>query len=273
VTDPAPGPLTARSVLLSVLLGSHPPRLPVRTLIRTADLFGITEGTARVALSRLTADGDVVSGSGTYALSPRHLARQAQQDSSLHPEVRRWRGSWELALLLPGPSEDVASLTAVTGRALADLRLAEVHPGVWGRPDNLARRAVLPPEVMVFTGRPQPETVDGVGPVALAATLWDLEGWATDARALLSHLTGCTQPAERLGAAAAIVRHIRADPVLPAPLLPAGWPGPELRRAYRSYRRELGRLIVGLRDDRAARAQGPPESRVARVLDVGRDPP
>jgi DNA-binding transcriptional regulator PaaX len=57
----APGPppaaplLPARSVLLSILLGSHPPRLPVRSLVHTAGLFGIAEGTARVALSRLSA--------------------------------------------------------------------------------------------------------------------------------------------------------------------------------------------------------------------------
>ena len=43
-------PLTARSVLLSVLLGSHPPELPVRALVGAAELFGISHGSARVAL-------------------------------------------------------------------------------------------------------------------------------------------------------------------------------------------------------------------------------
>ena len=42
--------------------------------------------------------------------------------------------------------------------------------------------------------------------------------------------------------AAAIVRHLQADPLLPALLLP-GWPGPRLRGAYSSYERELGDLL------------------------------
>ena len=37
-------PLTARSVLLSALLGTTPPRLPVGRLVRAAELFGITIG-------------------------------------------------------------------------------------------------------------------------------------------------------------------------------------------------------------------------------------
>ncbi|TMR26179.1 hypothetical protein ETD96_41735, partial [Actinomadura geliboluensis] len=43
-------PLTARSVVLSTLLGVHPPRLPARHLVRVGDLFGIAEGTIRVCL-------------------------------------------------------------------------------------------------------------------------------------------------------------------------------------------------------------------------------
>ncbi len=53
-------PLTTRSVLLSTLLGAHPPRLRARHLVRVGRLFGIAEGTVRVALSRMVADGDVV---------------------------------------------------------------------------------------------------------------------------------------------------------------------------------------------------------------------
>ncbi|MDQ3757078.1 MAG: PaaX domain-containing protein, C- domain protein, partial [Actinomycetota bacterium] len=44
-------PLTARSVLLSTLLGAHPPELPVQVLVRSGELFGMAEGTVRVALS------------------------------------------------------------------------------------------------------------------------------------------------------------------------------------------------------------------------------
>ncbi|MYX45422.1 PaaX domain-containing protein, C- domain protein, partial [Streptomyces sp. SID89] len=44
---------------------------------------------------------------------------------------------------------------------------------------------------------------------------------------------------------AAVVRHLLADPVLPAPLLPGRWPGPELRAAYTGYQRELTEEMLG----------------------------
>ena len=41
--------LTARSVVASTLLGMSPPRLSSQLLVRSGELFGITEGTTRVA--------------------------------------------------------------------------------------------------------------------------------------------------------------------------------------------------------------------------------
>ena len=223
-------------MLLSVLLGSHPPRLPVRTLVRTAELFGISDGSARVALSRLTADGEVVSVGGSYELSDRHLERQRDQDRSLRPATRKWKGNWELAVLASDQAEIRGALKAA--------RMAELRPGLWARPDNLTLPA-LPPSVALWRGRPGP----GEGePAELAARLWDLGGWAHDATSLLEELAGATDPAARLRIAAAMVRHIRTDPVLPPELLPAEWPGPRLRAEYDDYRAELGRLIAGRRD-------------------------
>ena len=234
---PAPN-LPARSVLLSVLLGSHPPRLPVRTLVRTAGLFGISDGSARVALSRLTADGEVVGVGGTYELSDRHLERQRDQDRALRPATRPWTGEWDLAVL----GTDQADVR----RILASARMAELRPGLWVRPDNLTLPA-LPPSVGLWRGRPGPGEAEPAGD--LAARLWDLAGWAEEARSLLDEMAGATDPAVRLRVAAAMVRHLRSDPVLPPELLPAGWPGPRLRGGYDAYRSELGQLIAGLRDD------------------------
>ena len=53
--------LTARSVIASTLLGTDPPVLSGRILVRAAALFGITEGAARVALSRMVAAGELTS--------------------------------------------------------------------------------------------------------------------------------------------------------------------------------------------------------------------
>ena len=51
---------------------------------------------------------------------------------------------------------------------------------------------------------------------ALAASLWDLKGWAGRAEALLGGLRRRRTPAHRFMTAAAIVRHLQTDPLLPA---------------------------------------------------------
>ena len=73
-------PLTARSVVLSLLLGTHPPRLPVRDILDAGELFGISPATMRVALTRLVQAGDLVADQAVYALSPRHLERHRLQE-------------------------------------------------------------------------------------------------------------------------------------------------------------------------------------------------
>jgi phenylacetic acid degradation operon negative regulatory protein len=218
-------------VLLSVLLGSHPPQLPVRVLVRLAELFGIAEGTVRVALSRLSADGDVVGDGGTYELSARHLSRQRDQDAALRPPTRAWDGRWEL---LSGPSVDALA---------AHRRMARLRPGLWLRPDNLS----LPPPGL-DTGSALWVASLAAGSVPASSELWDLTAWAATARNLTGSLESAHAPADRLAIAAAIVRHLRSDPLLPAELVPPSWPGPELRTAYDAYRAELGQLIRALRD-------------------------
>jgi phenylacetic acid degradation operon negative regulatory protein len=243
VTEPGLPLLPARSVLLSVLLGSHPPHLSVRTLVRSAELFGIADGTVRVALSRLAADGEVEADGGSYRLSERHLERQRDQDAGLRPAKRPWRGAWVLAVLRNEPEDRPAPAPAGVRREMDRSRMAELRPGAWTRPDNLARPAFRPaPDLLVWTGRP-----DGSGPAPaeLAARLWDLDGWSRGAESLLDRLAAATEAVERLTVAAAMVRHLRSDPVLPPALLPPGWPGRRLRRAYDAYRVELGRLIAG----------------------------
>ncbi|MGX1515546.1 DNA-binding transcriptional regulator PaaX [Streptomyces collinus] len=96
--------------------------------------------------------------------------------------------------------------------------------------------------------RPLPAGLDGVAerlvsrpetPAReLAARLWPLGEWADTARALLARVHRVRRPADRLAAFAAVVRHLLADPVLPAELLPADWPGTALRDAYARYQRE-----------------------------------
>jgi phenylacetic acid degradation operon negative regulatory protein len=238
-------PLTARSVILSILLGTHPPSLPVRVLVRTAELFGVTEGTTRVALSRLSSEGDVVAHDGAYGLSPRLLSRQHRQDEGLHPEVRPWRGAWEVAVLRPGAHG--SNQRAAVRAELAQLRLAELRAGVWTRPNNLSRPwpGNLDGSLWCFEAR---TALDNAQSANMVKSLWNLPAWADKAKALLESLDAATDPARRFVLAAAIIRHIRDDPVLPPSLLPPGWPGRPLRQGYESYRRDLGELMRRERD-------------------------
>src|SRR5260221_7438598 len=87
-----PRPLSARSVVLSLLLGTHPPELPVRDLLRAVEPLGVAASTLRAALSRMVAAGDLRSTDAVYRLSDRLLERQRRQDIAVHPETRPWDG-------------------------------------------------------------------------------------------------------------------------------------------------------------------------------------
>ena len=77
------GPLTARSIIASLLLGMHPPRLASSRLVRWCSLFGISEGTARVALSRMVERGELTAEAGVYELAGAVRRRQSAQDWAL----------------------------------------------------------------------------------------------------------------------------------------------------------------------------------------------
>lgn len=232
--------MTARSVLLSVLLGSDPPRLPVDLLVSTTELFGIAEGTARTALSRMTSTGELRAADGRYEIvSERLLHRQARQAISRHGAAAPWElGDDWLQAVVAADGRRPAAQRAALREALGDARLAELREGVWLRPANLARPDLGPDtggDVAWFIAVPDDD------PVALARRLWDLDGWAEGARSLraeLSELVPALERGERSVLAegfvvsAAVLRHLQADPLLPAALLPPTWPGGDLRATY-----------------------------------------
>ncbi|MGW2294312.1 PaaX family transcriptional regulator C-terminal domain-containing protein [Streptomyces violaceorubidus] len=229
---PAPRPLSARSVVLSLLLGTHPPELPARDLVRLVEGFDVGASTARAALSRMAAAGDLRRTETGYRLSERLLERQRRQDEALRPHTRAWDGDWETLVITATGRGPAARAELRTG--LTALRLAELREGVWLRPANLDRPlpAGLDRVAERLLSRPEAPARE------LAARLWPLDDWADTARALLAHVDRAARPADRLTAFAAVVRHLLADPVLPAELLPPDWPGAALRDAYAHYQRE-----------------------------------
>ncbi|MFD8201027.1 PaaX family transcriptional regulator C-terminal domain-containing protein [Streptomyces sp. NPDC059701] len=225
-------PLSARSVVLSLLLGTHPAELPVKDLVRLVERFGVGGSTVRAALSRMVGAGDLRRTDTGYRLSERLLERQRRQDEAVRPHTRAWGGDWEMVVITAtgrGPAERAALRTR-----LAALRLAELREGVWLRPANLGRPLPGALDAVAERCTARPERVPG----ELAAELWPLDAWSATARALLAHVDGAQGPAGRLTAFAAVVRHLLADPVLPPELLPPDWPGAALRDAYTDYQRE-----------------------------------
>lgn len=231
--------LTARSVVLSVLLGAHPAWASSAELVLLTADFGIRESTLRVALTRMVGAGDLVRSADGYRLSDRLLARQRRQDDVIDPQERAWDGTWT-TLLITSVGADARS-RAELRNILVQSRFGELREGVWLRPDNLG--TALPDSVATRVRILHSRDDD---PAGLVAELWDLPAWVRDGDRLLTEMADATGVPGRFVVAAAIVRHLLTDPVLPAELLPRRWPGEQLRLAYRDFAAEL----VQRRDNR-----------------------
>lgn len=242
-------PLTARSIVASTLLGLRPPELPSAALVSAGQVFGIAEGTIRVALSRMVAAGELVAQDGTYRLSGPLLERMERQDHSRRPALRRWDGSWRTAVVTAGGR--TAAERADLRDAMRQLRFAELREGVWMRPDNVATddpahaRAIADEQCTWMRS-----SVDD--PDELAAALWDLTGWAERAELLREQMRRVGRELDEPDAdravlrsgfmlAAAVLRHMQADPLMPSELLPDDWPGRFLRGEYGDYARTFFR--------------------------------
>lgn len=246
VVDVAPRALSARSVVASTLLGASPPELPIATIVRCGALFDIGPGTVRTAVSRMVADGSLTvdPDRSVYRIGGGLLARHRRQTHSRYPTRRPWDGSW-MQWVVTAPTRTAADRSALRASARA-LHMAEVREGVWMRPNNLEStldqpQMVAASQCLQLEVRPHGDAGDAA---ALAASLWDLTGWATTARALLARLrrhapvldaTGDAALADGFMLSAAVLRHLLADPLLPDDLLADDWPGHDLRRTYDTY--------------------------------------
>jgi phenylacetic acid degradation operon negative regulatory protein len=225
--------------MASLLLGRTPPEATARDLVRWCALFGVSEGTARVALHRMVVKGELIGSDGSYRLSGRLERRRGEQEQSLEPRTKAWEGLWITAVLTAersGPRD-----RAQRRDRLRRGRYAELREGIWIRPDNLERP--------VLTGvqwwRASPE----VEPVPLAARLFRLRAWQRRGVQLLDRVERATAAlahgddglvADAFVTGALTLRHIHSDPLLPKPLLPREWPATELRDAYGVFQRAFG---------------------------------
>lgn len=227
-----------------------------RLLVALASRFGVAEGTARVALSRMVDRGELTNENGRYALAGRLLERQERQDLAADAAGSRpWNGMWQQAIVVEpgaGPRRRGRRRTS-----FANLKMGELREGVWMRPANLDP-ARLPSEpvwhaddvLWAEAAVPSAEHARVVG------ALWDLEFLTATARSLASRLDEASSALDAdedawltpgFELSAAVLRHLLADPELPAELEPVDWPMARLRDAYEgfdsAYRRLLARFF------------------------------
>jgi phenylacetic acid degradation operon negative regulatory protein len=241
-------PLGARSLVLSLLLGRHPPEAPVALLVRWCGLFGVSSTSARVALSRMVERGELTAADGDYALAGRLVERQADQDQALTPAVRPWNGEWLMAIVDDG-RRDAADRVALRD-ALRRARLVPWRDAVWLRPDNIDDPAATAADREVIARQCTWWRATPLAPIDVGAA-YDLPRLlerGTRLRELIDSAIAvlpdpaALAPAFVVGAATA--QHLRRDPLLPPALLPAGWPADELRERYARFTAVMDQAIA-----------------------------
>ena len=241
-------PFSARSLVLSVLLGLPDPRLRRTAAFRLADLFGIAPGTMRTALSRLVASGDVTVDDRGYELTGRLLERKLAQDTGRRSPRATWDGSWWVVLVTVA-NRDVAARREFRTHMI-NARMGELRPECWLRPSNIDDPVGLTDLDGVVAVR---GALTGLDPATMARRVWDLDAIAARCRWLLARLGEPPEAATALPDAmlvsAAVVRFLREEPLLPAALTPDGWPVDDLRRVYREYDRDFGRVLRSVIDE------------------------
>ena len=215
-------PLNARSIVLSVLLGSHPPHMPVGRILEFTSLFDLAAGTVRTALSRMVAAGELVNDEGTYRLAGRLVERQAQQDAGRHRAPDDWDGTW-WTVAVTADRRSMAERRQFRARVIG-ARLGELRPDLWLRPANVGIPTDLP-DALITRG-----PVIGGDQQQLVAQLWDLDDLharSTRHRRSLDDTAGRLVEAndrslaDAFVALAAAQQFLRVEPQLPAELSPS----------------------------------------------------
>ena len=208
-------PLNARSLVLSVLLGLPTPRLAAASTGRLAELFGIAPGTMRTAISRMLAAGELATVDGGYELRGPLVERKAAQDVGRRPAGDAWDGTWWI-VTVTSPSRDLAARREFR-TAMANARMGELRPDTWLRPANLAGPRAAP-------GRSSC-AAPSIGEDAAALAAPAVGPRRRSPRGAPSCSTPSTRASTRSEArrrcaggimlAAAVVRFLRAEPLLP----------------------------------------------------------
>jgi phenylacetic acid degradation operon negative regulatory protein len=247
-------PIRAWSWIVTVYGDVAAPRggeLALGSLLLICEALGIGGGVVRTALTRLVADGLIerrrVGRNSFYRLAPRTAGEFARATERIYfAAPQRWSGAWRLVVL---PADGEGS----ERDALRRSGYGDVAPGVLIAP--------LGSDGRLYSGRdPAPGraiALDATGAMAdgprLAARAWSLDALDEGYREFLDAFAPLDAALGNGGAAVgdleALVVRVRLvhayrrlalkDPLLPAELLPSGWPGREARRVCAAIYRQV----------------------------------
>jgi len=130
--------LTAKKIILGLLLVSDGQALSVRSLIDACGLFCINENNVRVTLTRLSADSLIeAAGRGSYTLGrpAQSLADQVATWQTMEQRLAAWHGGY-VAVYTATLSRSHRKTLRQRERALEMCGLRELERGLYVRPDN-----------------------------------------------------------------------------------------------------------------------------------------
>ncbi len=257
--------LTAKTLILDLLLAIEGEPLSARDAINGAALLGIRENNVRIALMRLSTEGLIEAvDRGVYRLSgaAHELAGEVATWRRIESRTRPWTGGWLVVHSGPLGRTDRKQLKA-RQRALDMLGFRPLDPGLEVRPDNIEdsvdavrTRLVklgLEAEAGVFVA-----TQFDAARNARITKLWDGKALNVAYRTLGRELEAWMQRAAKLEPEVAAresllmgrkaIRQVVFDPLLPPPMVDADARHAfiETVRAYDRAGQAIWRQVRGL---------------------------
>jgi phenylacetic acid degradation operon negative regulatory protein len=240
-----------RSIVLNLLRVATERAIPVSTLVQACEVFGFAANSARVAITRLLAEGLVESDErGLYRLGAAAQAMGALVEEWRRGEarMRRWRSDW-LAAAPAARAERTQRRHAL--RALTRLSFRDGGCGLWVRPDNLAEPLAATRKRLQALGLTEDAELFRVSEpserlLRTWSELWPVrqlqQGYARalhDLRRSLAALARLPEPqalVQTFVVGGRAIRVLATDPLLPPQIMPAE-PRAELTELMRQYDR------------------------------------
>ena len=225
----------ARSLIFDLLSTLRRGSMPVAALVQAGALFGIAEGSIRVALHRLLADGRVESDErGQYRLGAAAAPVQSIVAGwrELDRRTRAWNGRWLGVHGAPAAQRGAAAQRSA--QALRMLGFERLAPGLHVRPANLRADVASVGATLHAIGLPESALVFELAELdpaadARARRLWPADALVRSYRAAhrelerssvrLRSLSESDAMTESFLIGGRVVQQLALDPLLPAPLV------------------------------------------------------